>query len=288
MSNAGMLPASMRESSKAIRERMDGIFGDATLQSSIRAALPRCRLDVTRFIRSVYLAAFRQPRIAQCTGASIAAATLQAASLGLPLSGVLGDAYLIPRNRKFKDGSGTWHEMLEANFQLGYRGMLELARRSGDIEDLDAKAVYANEKCVIRYGANATVEHEPVMTGERGELLGAYFWFQLKGARRVQVRYLNVAEIESRRQLSPDSPTHSRSPASTRPSRSRSRRHRLPWRSARGGGGARRRRRWSRVSPPPRCPMSRRLAPKRRNRPRRAPPTRRCRSCRWSRRTSSA
>ena len=69
---------------------------------------------------------YRTPKLQECTRDSIFSSILQASELGLDLSPPMGEGYLIPRwNGRAK--------VLECQFQPGYRGLVALARRSGEI-----------------------------------------------------------------------------------------------------------------------------------------------------------
>jgi recombinational DNA repair protein RecT len=91
---------------------------------------------------------------------------MSASSLGLEPDGVLGQAYLIPYENKKK-------KIFEAQFQVGYKGLIALARRSGDITSLSAQAVYENDKFTYAYGLDETLVHVPA-DGDRGKLKYAY------------------------------------------------------------------------------------------------------------------
>ena len=97
----------------------------AKRQADIAAAIPR-GIDAQRFTR-VALSQFQiKPALLDCTPASVFTAIMQAAGWGLELDVMLGQAYLVP----YKDRRAG---VTLCQLQLGYRGMLALARRSGEI-----------------------------------------------------------------------------------------------------------------------------------------------------------
>lgn len=120
---------------ESVRDRL-AATGDTppTLKDQIEAlgveierALPGT-IDADRFVRNT-ITVFRQtPRLASCTWPSIAGALMTAAQVGLE-PGPLGHCWLIPR------GS-------EATFQLGYTGLVELARRSGSVGAIRTGVIY--------------------------------------------------------------------------------------------------------------------------------------------------
>ncbi len=70
---------------------------------------------------------------------------LKAASLNLPLDNNLGFAYAIPYNNKKDDGKGGEIKVLEAQFQLGYRGYVQLAQRTGQYKNINVIDVRVGE-----------------------------------------------------------------------------------------------------------------------------------------------
>lgn len=92
--------------------------------------------DAQRFISSVVSAVQTNPSLAECTNASILSAALLGHSLNLPQSPQLGYFYLVP----FKNKTGT-----EATFQLSYRGLIQLAMRSGQYRNLNVTDIREGE-----------------------------------------------------------------------------------------------------------------------------------------------
>jgi recombination protein RecT len=91
-------------------------------------------VSADRLMRVALMTISRQPSLAACTPASLLGAFMQAGQYGLEVGGALGEAYLVPyRNNK----NGT----SEAQFIMGYRGMILLARRSGEISTIHADVV---------------------------------------------------------------------------------------------------------------------------------------------------
>ena len=100
------------------------------------------------------------------------------AQLGLE-PGTLGYCYLVPYQNK-KTGQ------LEIQFQLGYKGILELVRRSGQVENIEARVVYEKDKFDFEYGLTPKLVHKPALKAqewatERGIFLGG----GLTGARGI-------------------------------------------------------------------------------------------------------
>lgn len=89
-------------------------------KDQIAMALPK-HITPDRMLRVVLTSVVKNPKILECTNASIFSAVLQSAQLGVMPDGVLGEAYLIPRKNK-----GVMH----CNFQIGYKGLVNLAKRA--------------------------------------------------------------------------------------------------------------------------------------------------------------
>ena len=92
--------------------------------------------DSQRFISSVVSAVQTNPALAECSNSSILSAALLGHSLNLPQSPQIGMFYLVP----FKNKTGT-----EATFQLSYRGMLQLAMRSGQYKAINVTDIRQGE-----------------------------------------------------------------------------------------------------------------------------------------------
>jgi len=95
--------------------------------------------------------------------ASMFASILAGAEIGLVPSDLLGEFYLIPRSIKQDNGQYK----LTITPQVGYKGMVKILLRSGEIENIDAQVVYAGEKFKGSLGTNPKLEHTPKYDIER-------------------------------------------------------------------------------------------------------------------------
>lgn len=122
-------------------------------KGEIQRALPK-HMTADRMAR-IALTEFRKvPALMKCEPASLFGAVIQCAQLGLEPGGALGHAYLIPfENRK----RGT----TEVQFIVGYRGMIDLARRSGQIVSLEAHPVYEGDTFECELGLDSKLRHIP-------------------------------------------------------------------------------------------------------------------------------
>ena len=104
--------------------------------------------DSQRFISSVVSAVQTNPALSECTNPSILSAALLGHSLNLPQSPQIGMFYFVPfKNKKKvnKDGREVTVEVVEATFQLSYRGMLQLAMRSGQYKAINVTDIRDGE-----------------------------------------------------------------------------------------------------------------------------------------------
>lgn len=141
------------------------------MRPEVVAAIERIvppHLKADRAIREALTLCQLNPDLLSCTPASIYAGLVQASELGLELSGVLGQAYLVPRWNSRK-------RCREARFQPGYRGLIALAHRTGKVRYLTPRVVYAREAFAVQYGTNHSIFHAPILDGtDRGPAIAYY------------------------------------------------------------------------------------------------------------------
>lgn len=165
------------------------------LSDSIRETLPK-HVTPERLIKTMLVAANRNPDLLQCTQSSVIETISRASELGLDLSGTLGEAYPVPFNNRVKD---QWFK--QCTLIIGYRGLAKLARQSGEIARIDADVVYEHDKFVFRKGTNGCCEFEPNWRGDRGPAIGAYAYTQFKDGGE-QYDFMTVGEIDEIRKRS--------------------------------------------------------------------------------------
>lgn len=141
------------------------------LKPEIEKALPSV-ITPERFTRMALSALNTTPQLAACSQVTFLAALMNAAQLGLEPNTPLGQAYLIPYKNKGK---------LECQFQIGYRGLIDLVYRNEDIQTVQAQCVYENDEFEYELGLNPKLVHKPAVK-ERGELILVYaFWKSKNG-----------------------------------------------------------------------------------------------------------
>lgn len=159
------------------------LFGSAvsTRKAAYAAVLPK-HLNADRFVRSAMIAVARTPKLLKCHPDTMYQALQTAATLGLEVSGVLGSAYLVPY--------GDAVQLIP-----GYRGLIALARQSGEVTSIDAYVVHEGDICHVKLGTEPTIEHEPKLDGDPGKLRLVYAVAKLVGG-GVQFVVMTKAEIE--------------------------------------------------------------------------------------------
>lgn len=133
------------------------------MEPEIKKALPST-ISSERFTRMLVTSVSMNPKLAECSPISFIAAAMTAAQLGVTVNDPLGMSYIIPYRV---------HGKMQCNFQLGYRGLLNLAYRSGEIKSISAQIVYENDKFECEFGINPILRHVPA-DGERGNPVKAY------------------------------------------------------------------------------------------------------------------
>lgn len=128
------------------------------MRPQIARALPR-HMDPDRLARVAMTVLRQTPQLGQCTPESFLGALMTCAQLGLE-PGPLGHAYLVPYGR-------------EVTFVPGYRGLLELARRSGQIRTIAAHVVKQNDEFEFELGLEPKLVHRPALR-DRGDTTHVY------------------------------------------------------------------------------------------------------------------
>ena len=160
-------------------------------KDSLNNALPANTVNVDRFMQSAFLAITNPkiPDLVRCSKDSIFRALREAAAYGLELSGMLGQAYLIPYNEK---------GVMTAHLQLGYKGLIALARRSNTIKTIAAEAIHENDIFDCELASGRSIHHKIDIFKERGEVVAYYCLVELANGGE-QFKVMSKKEIEKHR-----------------------------------------------------------------------------------------
>src|SRR5690606_24667449 len=113
------------------------------------------------FTRIVISTISQNPDLLKCNEKSLFSAIMTLAQLGLAPENVLGQGYLVPYK-------GVCQPI------VGYKGLIQLARRSGDLSEFYAHPVYSRDVFDYSLGLERTLKHEPSKNEDRGELVYVY------------------------------------------------------------------------------------------------------------------
>lgn len=165
--------AAAKKQPQTIKDYINAMSGE------IAKALPQV-MTPERFTRIALSAVSNTPKLGNCTPQSFLGAMMNAAQLGLEPNTPLGQAYLIPFENRKKG-------ITECQFQIGYKGMIDLAYRSGEVKMIDAQTVYENDEFEYELGMDPVLKHKPVRTN-RGNPIYFYATFKLtNGGQGFQV-----------------------------------------------------------------------------------------------------
>lgn len=151
-------------------------------RGAMAAVLPK-HVNPDRMLRIALTAVRNVPQLMECTTESLMGAVMQCALLGLEPNTPLGHAYMVPFRNKKKG-------ITEVQVIPGFKGLIDLARRSGQIESLSAQAVFEKDEFDFRYGLKEDLKHVPYRGADRGELIAVYAVAHLKdGGHQFEVMW---------------------------------------------------------------------------------------------------
>lgn len=161
-------------------------------RGEIMKMLPR-QMNAERLLKVAQIAATTTPGLLECEVPSLVGAIGQCAQMGLEPNTVLGHAYLVPFNTKRKDANGRERWVKSVQVIIGYKGLIDLARRSGQIVSIAAHEVCQHDHFDMVYGLEERLEHKPAL-GERGDLIGFYAVAKLKDGGH-SFEFMSVSEV---------------------------------------------------------------------------------------------
>lgn len=160
------------------------------VKSQIEAAVPKSvakELTPDRMARIAMTEFRKSPNLAKCEPASIVGTIIQAAQVGLEPGSALGHCYMVPYGR-------------QCQLIIGYRGMIDLARRSNQIEQINAWVVRDSDTFEYNFGLNPDIKHKPndkAIPCPKGEdITHVYAVARLVGG-GVQFEVMTRAEVEA-------------------------------------------------------------------------------------------
>jgi recombination protein RecT len=176
---------------------IDTVSADLTNRiPTLTTYLSGSRISPERFVRVVLQAIAKNPDLLKCDRNSLILAVMEAAQLGLEPTGVLGNAYLVP----FWNAKAS---RFEATLITGYRGLISLVRRSGEVDMIEARLRYKGDVFHIEYGSDPRIDHVPeLLADKRGPVIGAYMIARVRGSDVPYIEYMTDAELDAIRKRS--------------------------------------------------------------------------------------
>jgi recombination protein RecT len=148
---------------------------------------------IERFLKNVFLTIrTADDFLLNCTPWSIVVSIMQSAYMGMQLGPLLGQAYLVP----FKEKGVAQCTMI-----LGYKGIIELARRAAELQTIYTHLIYENEDYVYQCGESFRLEHTPLPPSDRGsKIIAGYAVANFKNGFK-QAHWMWFEDIEKHRLL---------------------------------------------------------------------------------------
>ena len=154
-----------------------------------------------QFMASIVNVVSASPQLKACDANSIMAASFVAASFDLPIDSNLGFAALVPYKKRFKNPqTKEWESKDLAQFQMMYKGFVQLAIRTGQYEKMNCSEVYEDEilsynpitgECEFVTDFSQTHQRD---NGEIDKIVGYYGWFRL-GTGFTKELYMSKNEV---------------------------------------------------------------------------------------------
>lgn len=157
-------------------------------KDAIASRLPK-HLTADRIMKVALTSINKTPKLLECTRESLMLSIMQAAELGLEPGGALGEGYLVPYGN-------------QCQFIPGYRGLIALARRSGQIISLEAHVVHEKDEFSCALGLDPSLEHKPAWEeADPGQLRFVYAVAKLKDG-GTQFEVMSRTQVERIRERS--------------------------------------------------------------------------------------
>lgn len=163
-------------------------------RGEIRKMLPK-HLNEERLLKVAQIAATTTPGLVKCDIPSLIGAIGQCAQMGLEPNTVLGHAYLVPFKTKRKDVHGNERWVDSVQVIIGYKGLIDLARRSGQIVSIAAHEYCENDKLELAYGLEEKLNHIPSLD-DRGAVRGFYAYAKFVGGGHA-FEFMSLRQVEA-------------------------------------------------------------------------------------------
>lgn len=157
-------------------------------KDTIKAVLPQ-HMTADRMLKIALRCLRVTPKLMQCTVSSLFGAVVTCAQLGLEPNTPQGHIYLIPFENRKKN-------ITEVQVIIGYKGLIDLARRSGEIVSISSHPVFNNDPFEIMFGTDEKIVHRPHLDGDRGDIVGFYAVAKLTDG-GTQLEFMSASEVNA-------------------------------------------------------------------------------------------
>lgn len=123
---------------------------------------------------------------------SVLNSAMVSATLNLPINPNLGFAYIVPYSQSFRDESGNWQKKQVAQFQVGYKGFIQLAQRSGQFKTISATPIYKGQ--IVANNPLTGIEFDFTKTSDK--IVGYASYFKLLNGFE-KTFYMTYAEADA-------------------------------------------------------------------------------------------
>jgi recombination protein RecT len=154
-------------------------------------AITRGGIDMDKYQVFLVNEIYRIPSLIECSDISLMKAVMLSMSLELYIGDGFGSAWILP----FKNKKG----LATATFVPGYKGLVDLGRRSGQISKVNAFIHYEKDEFDIGFGDNPFIRHKPLLGQDRGKKMGAYGVLHYTAQDLRDFEYMEAWEIEKRK-----------------------------------------------------------------------------------------
>lgn len=158
------------------------------------AEVARGFMTPEEMVRFALLASAKNSQIGQCSPESILRCLMDAAAVKIKPGGYNGRGWIVPRRIQ-----GRW----EAFFDPGYRGLMDIARRSGTIGRIAANPVYEKDEFEYSFTPFPELHHVPYRGSDRGKVVAAYAAAEIKDTEGFQLAVLEAADLDKIAAMSP-------------------------------------------------------------------------------------
>lgn len=178
--------------------QIKGILAEENVKARFSEVLGK---RAPQFMASIVNVVSASSQLKACSPNSIMAAAYVAASYDLPIDGNLGFAAIVPyKEDVYDENTKRWVKVPRAQFQMMYKGFIQLAIRTGEYEKMHCSAVYQDE--LVRY--NPIIGECQFVTdfstchqrenGETDRICGYFAWFRLKSGFTKEL-YMSKNEV---------------------------------------------------------------------------------------------